>query len=82
MRNTIRRLFEVLVLAALCWAAWWSWQTFGNERRADSAPAEVLDIDKDCRVFADSGQCICQHARTGAPLSVPYRECRELARRR
>ena len=41
---------------------------------------EVLDIDKLCRVFADTGQCLCRHRRTNERLSLPYEECVSLAR--
>jgi hypothetical protein len=81
MRNAIRGLFQLLVLAALAWGAWWGWQAWDGAQRP-AAPARVLDIDKACRLDADSGQCICRHERTGERLSVPYDECRRLARGR
>ena len=43
---------------------------------------EVLDIDKLCRVYADTGQCLCRHSRTHERLSIPYEECVSLARKR
>jgi len=82
MRKPLRGLFRLLVLAALAWAAWWAWQAWGGAWRAAEAPAAVLDIDKECRIFADTEQCMCRHARTGERLSVPYDECRQLARGR
>ena len=48
--------------------------------QADPSP-EVLDIDKECRVTPDTGQCFCRHRWTNERLSVPYRECVALARR-
>ena len=81
MRRLMGNLFSLLVLAALAWAAWWAWQTFTAADRAPATPTEVLDIDKQCRVFADSGQCVCRHWRTDERLSVPYDECVRLARR-
>lgn len=81
MRKGIYGLFQVLVLAGLVWAGWWAWQTFAGGDRRGAAQAEVLDIDKDCRVFPDTGQCVCRHARTGERLALPYGECRERARR-
>ena len=82
MRKLIQGFFNLLVFAALAGAAWWSWQTFSDRGRTTAAPAAVLDIDKQCHVFADSGQCVCRHRRTDEPLSVPYDECVELARKR
>ena len=43
---------------------------------------DVLDIDKLCRVYADTGQCLCRHGRTHERLSIPYEECVSLARKR
>jgi cytoskeletal protein RodZ len=82
MRRLMGNLLSLLVLAALAWAAWWAWQTFTAADRAPATPTEVLDIDKQCRVFADSGQCMCRHRRTDERLSVPYEECVALARKR
>jgi hypothetical protein len=42
---------------------------------------EVLDIDKKCRIFADTRQCLCRHSRTNERLSIPYDECASLARK-
>jgi hypothetical protein len=81
-RTMISGFFNLLVLAAVAWGAWWAWQTFSGSGRGAAAPAEVLDIDKQCRVFADSGQCVCRHKRTEEHLSVPYDECVTLARKR
>ena len=80
MRKLISGLFQILVLAAVAWGVWWGWQAFSSTGR--TPPAKVLDIDKQCRVFADSGQCICHHRQTEQPLSVPYDECVVLARKR
>ena len=43
---------------------------------------DVLDIDKLCRVYADTGQCLCRHSRTNERLSIPHEECSSLARTR
>jgi hypothetical protein len=40
---------------------------------------DVLDIDKLCRVYADTGQCLCRHRRTHQRLSIGYEECVSLA---
>jgi TRAP-type C4-dicarboxylate transport system permease small subunit len=80
VRKLISGLFQILVLAAVAWGVWWGWQAFSSTGRTTSA--KVLDIDKQCRVFADSGQCICHHRQTEQPLSVPYDECVALARKR
>jgi hypothetical protein len=41
----------------------------------------VLDVDKDCKVVPDTGQCFCRHRWTNERLSTPYNECVALARR-
>lgn len=81
MRKGIQFLFNLAILAALAWGAWWAWQAFSGGGRPAAAPGQVLDIDKQCRVVADTGQCLCRHARTGERLQVPYDECVTLARR-
>ena len=81
MRKMFYGLLNLLVLAALAWGAWWAWQTYSAPEPTAAGPANVLDIDKKCRVFADSGQCMCRHRRTDERLSVPYDECVELARK-
>ena len=80
MRKLISGLFQILVLAAVAWGVWWAWQAFSSTGR--TTPTAVLDIDKQCHVFADSGQCVCRHRRTEERLSVPYDECVKLARKR
>ncbi len=42
---------------------------------------EVLDIDKLCRTYADTGQCFCRHRRTLERISMPYEECVSRARK-
>ncbi len=81
MRKGIQLLFNVAILAALAWGAWWAWQAYTSSGRTTAASGEVLDIDKQCNVIADTGQCLCRHARTGERLQVPYDECVVLARR-
>lgn len=82
MRKLVQFLFNVALLAALAWGAWWAWQAFSGGGRSAAASGQVLDIDKQCRVAADTGQCLCRHARTGERLQVPYDECVALSRKR
>lgn len=81
MRKAFLGVLNLLMLAGLAWAVWWAWQNFSGSGAAADAPAQVLDIDKKCFVFADSGQCVCRHRRTDERLSVPYDECVALARK-
>lgn len=80
MRKGISGAWNILVLAAVAWGAWWAWQAISGGPKSTAPPGPVLDIDKQCRIAADTGQCICRHAQTGERLSLPYEECRERAR--
>lgn len=80
LRNVVPWIIRILVLALAIKFAWWAYQNYWPDGQADSPP-EVLDIDKECRVTPDTGQCFCRHRWTNERLSVPYRECVALARR-
>jgi hypothetical protein len=79
MKNLLKLIGWLIALAILAKAGLWAWDNFTN----DSRPAprqQVLDIDKDCRMDADSGSCICRHRQTGERLKIDYSECVSLAR--
>lgn len=80
VRNLALWMFRIVVLVLAMKLAWWAYQTYRPGAPADRLP-EVPDVDKECHVIPDTGQCICRHRWTNERLSVPYRECVALARR-
>lgn len=73
----IRLLLLALAIKFVLWA-----YTLHVADDQPEQPQEVPDIDKECRVVPDTGQCLCRHRWTNERLLVPYRECVALARRR
>jgi hypothetical protein len=74
MRNVIYWIFRIIVLALTIKLALWAYQTFW-EGSQGGVQAEVLDIDKICRIDSDSGRCICRHRQTNELLKISYEEC-------
>ena len=79
VRKGIVWAIEIILLALLIKAGMWAYQHYGAGGKAQRQ--EVLDVDKDCKVIPDTGQCFCRHRWTNERLTVPYRECVSLARR-
>ena len=71
LRNVILWIVWILVLALAIKLAAWAYENFWPDPPAETAQ-EVLD----------TGQCFCRHRWTEERLSVPYRQCVDLARRR
>ena len=80
LRKVVLWILRIFILALAIKFAWWAYQNYRPDGRADSPP-EVLDVDKECRITPDTGQCFCRHRWTNERLSVPYNECVALARR-
>jgi hypothetical protein len=78
LRKIIRLLVWVIVAFFIYKAAIWAYGTYQAKNRAPSQQ-QVLDIDKNCEVIADTGQCKCRHRKTNERLSVPYSKCVSLA---
>lgn len=81
MRKLVRTLGLVILIIILSKVVLWAWGEFLAGRQSGSQQ-QTLDIDKDCRMDADTGSCICRHRRTGERLSIPYDECVSLVRGR
>lgn len=79
MKNLLNIIAWFIVFALAAKGIMWAYEEFGGGGRTASG-AEVVDIDKDCRQDADSGQCICRHRRTGERLKIDYGECVSRAR--
>jgi hypothetical protein len=79
MRQAITWLIRIAVVVLLVKAGMWGYEQLPASGR-QQPQQQVLDIDKACRIFADSGQCVCRHRRTNRVLDIPYDECVSLAR--
>ena len=79
MKNLVKLIGWLIALAILAKAGLWAWENFISDSR-QGPRQQVVDIDKDCRQDADSGQCICRHRRTGERLKIDYAECVSRAR--
>ena len=55
MKNLVKLIGWLIALAILAKAGLWAWDNFTNDRR-QGPRQQVVDIDKDCRQDADSGQ--------------------------
>jgi len=71
---------RILVLLLTIKFAIWLYQNH-LEDRDGPRQTEVLDIDKECKMDADTGRCLCRHRRTGEKLSLRYEECVAMARK-
>ena len=80
LRNVAVWMFRIILIVLAIRFAWWAYQNYRPDAPAARQP-EVPDIDKECRVIADTGQCICRHRWTNERLKVPYKECVALSRR-
>lgn len=81
MRKIIRFMTLLFIVISLGGVALWSLDRFRAGSPKETRQ-QVLDIDKECRMNADTGSCVCRHRRTGERLSIPYRECVNLVRSR
>lgn len=80
LRKVVLWIFRIIVFALVIKFAWWAYQQYQSNGQADPSP-EVMDIDKECRVTPDTGQCFCRHRWTNERLKVRYDECVALSRR-
>ena len=80
---TVRKGFnwalQIIAIALAIKFGLWAYQSYraGNQGHQQ---LEVLDVDKLCKMDADTRQCICRHRRTNKRISVPYEECVSRAR--
>lgn len=79
MKNLIRLIGWLIILALVVKGGMWGYENFISGGTQDRQQP-VLDIDKNCRENADTGQCICRHRQTGERLKIVYEECVSLAR--
>jgi hypothetical protein len=84
MRKLLKAAQLILWIAGLALVIRFGWWAYQHHRAAGevSHAQEIPDIDKECRVVPDTGQCVCRNRWTDERLQVPHRECVALARRR
>jgi hypothetical protein len=75
MKNVIRWVIWVVLAVLIYKAALWSFDSYKARNRAP-VQQKIPDIDKDCKMDADTGRCVCRHKRTGEPIKLPYEECK------
>ncbi len=83
MRILIRLLILIIVALLAYRVALWAFEEFQprqKPRQQSNQQKEVPDVDKVCKVIADTGQCVCRHRNTNERLSLPYDECVSRAR--
>lgn len=78
MKRVIRWVMWVITAVVVYKAALWSYDIY-RERSRTHAQQEIAEIDKLCRMDADTGRCICRHKRTGEHLKLSYEECKSRA---
>ena len=79
MKNLLNIIAWIIVFFLVYKGLMWAYGEFGGGKHSASQQ-QVLDIDKDCRMDADSGSCICRHRQTGERLKIEYNECVSLVR--
>jgi len=79
MRKGLYWALQIIVLALVAKAGLWAYENYRADNRGQQQQ-EVLDIDKECLLDADTGFCVCRHRWTNERLDVPHEECMERAR--
>lgn len=76
MRKLMRFVVFVVALVVAYKGAMWAMDEFRLFQSSDrNGKQEVLDVDKECWMEADTQQCWCRHRQTGERLSIRYEEC-------
>ncbi|MFC1740705.1 hypothetical protein ACFL0N_04430 [Pseudomonadota bacterium] len=78
MKKLIRVIIWAIAAVFIYKASIWAFDEFRSSRR-NSGQQEIADIDKECLMDADTGQCLCHHRGTGEFLRLPYDECKARA---
>jgi hypothetical protein len=79
MDKIFRWLSLIAVLVLTYYGAMWGYENYqAGQKKAPQG--NVLDIDKECRIVADTRQCTCRHRETNERLEVHYEKCISLAR--
>ncbi len=80
MRKLIQWALWIIVAVLMVKLGMWAYQGFKTGDTGQQQQ-EVAEPDILCRMYADSGQCICRHRKTGERLSISYDECVSRARK-
>jgi len=80
VRKAIYWTVRVIAILLTIKLALWAYQNYwpGDQGHQQQ---EVFDIDKLCKMDADTGLCMCRHRRTNERLTIPHEECVSLAGR-
>jgi hypothetical protein len=81
VRKAIYWAVQIIVLALLIKFGLWAYQNYRADGRGQEQQ-EVLDIDKECLMDADTGFCVCRHRWTQERLKVSREECVSLTQGR
>ena len=79
VRKGIYWALQIIAIALALKFALWAYQDYmaGEEGQQQ---LKLLDIDKICKIVADTGQCNCRHRRTNETLNLAHEECLSRAR--
>ena len=80
LRNVAVWMIRIILIVLAIRFAWWAYQSYRPDEPAERPP-EVPDVDMECRIIADTGQCFCRHRWTNERLKVQYKKCVALSRR-
>lgn len=78
MKKVIRWIMWAVTAIIVYNAGLWSYDFYMARNRA-ATEQEIVEIDKECILDADTGRCICRHKRTGQHLKLSYEECKSRA---
>jgi len=80
LRRVIHWALRIVALALVIKFALWLYQSYRSDMPAQTQQ-ELLDIDMECSVIPDTGECLCYNHWTNERLTIPYRKCLSLAHR-
>jgi len=81
MRKGIYWALQIIAFALAVKFAIWVYQDYMTGEKGQQQ-LKLLDIDKICKIVADTGSCNCRHRRTNERLNLPHKECLSRARAR
>ena len=78
VRKGIYWVIRITVFVLVVKFAFWAYDAYLANNRVEQQE-EVLDIDKQCLMDADTSYCMCRHRWTKERLDIPHAECMERA---
>ena len=74
VRKGIYWALRIIAIALTIKFALWAYQSYKAGDQGYQQP-DVFDLDKLCKMDADSGHCMCRNRRTNQRLTIPHEEC-------